>query len=221
MVAVLEPAIAISPREFANGAEWLAALGNVPLDRIIMNPPPGTATEKDLLRFVERDKRLCELIDGTLVEKPVRMWEGLIAVKLGTILNNFALPRNLGLVFGPDSTMRMKSGRIRLPDISFISMARIPKTRESVPSICGDLVIEVLSESNTAAEMNLKLIEYFQSGTRLAWIVDPQTRTVAIYHQPGEPTRVVDDQASLDGEDVLAGLSFPVAEIFHGVPRGE
>jgi energy-coupling factor transporter ATP-binding protein EcfA2 len=40
-----------------------------------LRPWPGTATEADLLRLVERDKRLCELIDGTLVEKPVGLIE--------------------------------------------------------------------------------------------------------------------------------------------------
>ena len=47
-------------------AEWLHSLGDVPLERIIFDPPPGTATEEDLLRLVERDKRLCELIDRVL-----------------------------------------------------------------------------------------------------------------------------------------------------------
>ena len=42
-----------------------------------------------------------------------------------------------------------------------------------------------------------------RSGTRLAWIIDPIARTAAIYHAPGEPTRVVDMSGSLDGEQVL------------------
>ena len=70
MLPVLESTPVNPPRKFANGAEWLASLGNVPMERIIFNPLPGTATETDLLRLIERDKRLCELIDGTLVEKP-------------------------------------------------------------------------------------------------------------------------------------------------------
>src|SRR4051812_34377826 len=49
-----------SPGGFHNAAEWLRALGGVPLERIVFDPPPGTATEADLLRLVERDKRLCE-----------------------------------------------------------------------------------------------------------------------------------------------------------------
>src|SRR5258708_40200548 len=103
------------PRHFTNGAEWLHALGDVPMDRIIFDPWPGTATEADLLLLVERDKRLCELIDGTLVEKPVGYWEALIASRLAARLTAYADEHDLGAVSGADSTMRMKSsGRVRL-----------------------------------------------------------------------------------------------------------
>src|SRR3954462_14268163 len=104
-----------APRRFDNAAEWLRALGGVPLERIVFDPPPGTATEADLLRFVERDKRLCELIDGTLVEKPVGIWEGLIAARLVAYLTVYADAHRLGAVFGDGSTMRMVSGGGRLP----------------------------------------------------------------------------------------------------------
>lgn len=206
------------PRQFKNAAEWLAELGDVPLDRIIFDPWPGTATEADLLRLVERDKRLCELIDGTLVEKPVGYWEGIIAINLATILANFINPRGLGAVSGPDSTMRMRSGRVRLPDVAFVSKDRLPKTRSAIPSLGPDLAVEILSESNTASEMTKKLAEYFQSGTRLAWIIDPGPRTVAVYQQPGAASATLGELDSLDGGDVLPGLQFLIAELFRNVP---
>ena len=210
--------VAQPPRRFDNGAEWLRALGGVPLERVIFDPWPGSATEADLLAFVERDKRLCELIDGTLVEKPVGIWEGLIAALLSTALNNFVLPRNLGAVFGADSTMRMKSGRVRLPDVAFVSLARLPTTRDPIPTLGPDLAVEVLSESNTRDEIAQKLREYFESGTRLAWVIDPVRRTVAVYHAPGAPAFVTDDAGSLDGWQVLPGFTLPVADLFRNVP---
>src|SRR5690242_16613611 len=128
------PAAFRPPRHFDNGAQWLHALGDVPLARIIFDPWPGTATEADLLRFVERAKRLCELIDGTLVEKPVGYWEGLIAMRLGAQMTVHADRHQLGAVSGADSTLRMaSSNRVRLPDVAFVSLARLPKTREPIP----------------------------------------------------------------------------------------
>src|SRR3954451_5256365 len=98
-----------APRRFNNAAELQPALWGIPLQRIIMNPAPGTATEADLLRLVERDKRLCELIDGTLVEKTVGAWEGLIATNLSSEMAVYAKRTNAGAVFGADSTLRMRS----------------------------------------------------------------------------------------------------------------
>lgn len=63
-MSVLAPSpVSRPPRHFTNAAEWHHALGDVPLERIVFDPVPGTATEADLLRFVERDERLCELIE--------------------------------------------------------------------------------------------------------------------------------------------------------------
>ena len=201
-----------------------AALGGVPMERIVFDPWPGTATEADLLRFVERDKRLCELIDGTLVEKPVGLTEALIATNLSTDLSIYVRPRGLGIVSGADSTLRMASGRIRLPDVSFISRERLPgglAPREPVPTLAPDLAVEVLSEGNTADEIDQKLREYFQSGTRLVWVIDPPTRSVAVYHAAGEPTRLLREPDRLDGEGVLPGFTLPVADLFRDLPPAQ
>jgi hypothetical protein len=61
-------------------ADLLERLGRVPLDRIRSDPPPGTATERDVLEIAAREKRLCELVDGVLVEKPAGYLESLLAV---------------------------------------------------------------------------------------------------------------------------------------------
>ena len=215
------PPAAPKARRFATAAALLHFLGDVPPERVILDPLPGTATEADLLRLCEGEpKRLCELIDGTLVEKPVGFWEGRIGMRLGSKLEAWAEANDAGAVFGADAPMRMASGRIRLPDVFFVSNGRLPTTtREKVPTVAPDLAVEVLSESNTRAEMAQKLREYFDSGTRLVWYVDPPTRTVAVYHKPGEPTKVLAETDALDGEDVLPGFVLPVAEVFRGVPR--
>src|SRR5687768_2924613 len=111
----------IVPPRYRNAAEWLHDLGDVPLERIVFDPWPGTATEADLLRKVETEDRLCELIDGTLVEKPVGAYESLLAMLLVQELLNFIRPRRLGAVIGPDGPLRLRLGLVRLPDISYIS----------------------------------------------------------------------------------------------------
>src|SRR5204863_853908 len=71
--------------QFVPGTETLAdvvdRLGGVSLDRILWNPRPGTATEADAIRLADGEpRRLVELVDGVLVEKPMGYREGLFAM---------------------------------------------------------------------------------------------------------------------------------------------
>lgn len=206
------------PAKFDNAQEWWHALGDVPLERIVMDPWPGTATEKDLLKFVERDKRLVELIDGTLVEKSVGFEEDQIAINIAAALHKFVKPRRLGMVGGAQATIRMVGGRIRLPDAVFISYDDVPGGKSPgvpVPQIPPTLAVEVLSASNTPGEMKQKIREYFASGSRLVWLADPPTKTIAIYTEASEkPSRVLSSNETPDGGTVLPGFSVSVAELF-------
>jgi Uma2 family endonuclease len=220
MTTVAPPARFVPPRRFDNGAEWIRALGDIPLERVIFDPWPGTATEEDLLKLVERDKRLCELVDGTLVEKPAGLIEAAVATALAIELGYLVKRNDLGVVTGADSTLRMNSGRVRLPDLCFFSRAQLPGgvlPPEPVPSLAPDLAVEVLSDGNTAAEIEQKLREYFQSGTRLVWLIDPRTRTVAVHHASGAPARVLTVGDTLEGEQVVPGFTMPVADLFRNV----
>jgi hypothetical protein len=111
-------------------ADLVHALGDIPLERIRFRPPPGTATEADVLAAGEAPrKRLCELIDGVLVEKAVGYSELLLAAYLIALLDAFVRPRNLGLITAPDGTLRLWAGRVRIPDVAFTSWDRMPGRR--------------------------------------------------------------------------------------------
>ncbi len=98
-------------------------------------------------------------------------------------------------------------------------MSRLPRTLEPIPTLSPDLAVEVLSESNTKEEIDQKLQEYFQSGTRLAWIIDPPTRSAAVYLRAGEPACVLKESETLDGKPVLPGFTLLIAELFKNVPQ--
>ncbi len=50
-------------------ADLLEQLGDISADRVLLRPYPGTATEQDVIEIDAREDRLCELVDGVLVEK--------------------------------------------------------------------------------------------------------------------------------------------------------
>ena len=202
----------------ATVAELLHRLGGIPADRVRFHPLPGTATEEDLLRLLDAKVAICELVDGTLVDKPLGYFESEIAGLILTLLNVYIVPRHLGIVTGEAGTMRLAPGLVRIPDVGFLARDRFPdgkRPRGPIPAIAPDLAVEVLSVSNTRAEIDRKLVEYFDAGTRIAWIVDPKRRTVRVHHGPGEGDSILLSAADrIDGGDVLPGFEADVADFF-------
>jgi len=201
-------------------ADLQQRLGGIPLERIHLYPWPGLATERDVLEVHARTDRLCELVDGILVEKPMGFYESVLAIAIGRWLKDYLKDRNLGIVAGESGMLRILRTRIRIPDVSFIRWERLPRDREPVPAVSPDLAVEVLSESNTEQEMRNKLDEYFAGGTRLAWIIDPRTRTARIYHAPAEYASI-DESGSLTGGDVLPGFELRLQDLFAELDRPE
>jgi hypothetical protein len=90
-------------------------LGRVPPERIRMQPPPGTATEEDVIEAESRDNRLCELIDGTLVEKARGWYESRVATVISRLLDDFAEKHDLGIVIGADGMIRVEPAACACP----------------------------------------------------------------------------------------------------------
>ncbi len=201
--------------------ELLEHLGGIAPSRVRFRPTPGTATEADLIEANDRKLTLYELVDGVLVEKGMGYNESGLALLLGGLLNAFVIPRNLGIVTGADGLMRLFPGTVREPDVAFASWDRIPGRRRPTGPIAGfapDLAVEVLSQSNTKAEMARKRREYFGAGTRLVWEVDPEARAVAVFDAP-ERFTVLDASGTLDGGDVLPGFALSLADLFGELDR--
>ena len=197
-------------------SEVIAHFGDIPIARIRTTPPPGKATEADVIALYERHKLLCELIDGTLVEKTMGWQESYLAVWIGTLLNNFVRPNKLGKVFGADGMLRLEPEQIRIPDVSFISKQRFAG-RTVTPSafwdLGCDLAVEVISPSNTRREMELKLTDYFSAGVQIVWLVYPKTREVVVYTSPGKSATMRGDDL-LEGGALLPGFNVAVGQIF-------
>jgi Uma2 family endonuclease len=203
-------------------ADLLYELGDVPPERVLRLPPPGTATEDDLLRLLHaEDKRLCELIDGVLVEKPMGWYEARLASILSHFLEAYLEEHDIGFIVGAKAPHRLQFQRIRLPDVAFVRYESLPppdQRRTAIAAWVPDLAVDILSEANRPGEMNRKLIDYFDAGVRLVWYADPDTRTVRVYHAPDQvEARTESDE--LDGEDVLPGFRLSIREWFARADR--
>jgi Uma2 family endonuclease len=197
-------------------ADLLESLGDIPPNRVLYDPRPGTATVQDVIDMEARENRLFELVDGVLVEKAMGYRESLLAVAIAAMLREFVRAHKLGLVTGSDGTMQLFAGLVRIPDVAFVSWDRLPGKRvpkEPVPHLAPNLAVEVLSLTNTPKEMARKRREYFQAGVRLIWEVDPERRQVSVYTDPDRVT-ILTEADTLDGGEVLPGFTLVLRELF-------
>jgi Uma2 family endonuclease len=202
-------------------ADLLHDLGDIPAERVWLTPPPGTATEKDVIEAEARHNRLCELVDGTLVEKAMGYREGREAAVLTTIIENHADKHDDGLVAGADATIRLMPKLVRIPDVSFVAWDRLPGREipnEPIPDLIPNLAIEVLSKSNTPREMERKLEEYFKAGVEQVWFVDGIARTFQVFTSPTE-SQVFSGKQTIKTGKLLPGLKLSVDAFFNRVHR--
>jgi Uma2 family endonuclease len=212
--------MATDPREAdapAVLADLISQLGGVSPKRIWMEPPPGSATEKDYLAAQKYPRgKLLELVDGVLVEKAVGTREGLIGGLILVEVWGFLRKHKLGKALPGDSALRLMPGLVRVPDVSFIAKGQLPGGKfpmTPLASLYPDLAIEVLSKGNTRGEIARKLRDYFLAGTKLAWVIDPKRESAKVYHAP-DKVREVAPGGILDGEAVLPGFQLNLHDLF-------
>jgi Uma2 family endonuclease len=174
------------------------------------------ASEDDVVEIHDREDRLYELVDGILLEKTVGTYESYLAALLVQLLGNYVRDNKLGVVLGADGMMRLAPGLVRIPDVSFISWARLPGRnipRQPIADLAPDLAVEVLSKGNTREEMQRKLSDYFAAAVRQVWYVYPQQREIRVYVSPDEHVVFTHEQ-TLGGGDLLPGFSLELPCFF-------
>jgi Uma2 family endonuclease len=202
-------------------ADLLDRLGGVPLDRIRFKPFVGTATVQDVIDIQQREGKRCELVEGVLLEKAMGFVQSALACFMIEMLRAFVVPRNLGIVTGPDGTVELMAGLVRIPDVAFTQWDRLPGRRypaAPVPQLAPNLAVEVLSQSNTPGEMAVKRQDYFTAGVELVWEIDPDTRTVAVYTSLTDVTTLTAAD-TLNGGTVLPGFTLPLRDLFAELDR--
>jgi Uma2 family endonuclease len=206
---------------FVTAAEMQQQLGGIPLERIRMVPPPGTATDEDAMRVQDSEGRTCEVIDGILVEKAMGYFEARVATVLAFLLEGFLQEHDLGIAVGPDGLIRLTSKRSRAPDVAVFKWEKFPN-RElpsvPVPQLVPDLAVEVLSKGNTRAEIEAKLEEYFTAGVTAIWVIDPG-RAVAKLYESRSKFIEIRENGMLRAPTVLLSFEISLGDLLNRAGR--
>lgn len=109
--------------------------------------------------------------------------------------------------------------RNRLPDWSFVSYVRWPADRPlpftgNFRDVVPDIAAEVVSPTDPADELLVKVREYLRGGVRLVWVVYPAAREVHAYRPGSRDVRTYLAEDELDAGDVLPGFRTPVGPLF-------
>ena len=174
-------------------------------------------TAEDLLHMPD-DGRRYELIEGKLIElaPPPGTRHGYTQLRIGFNLEQFSGPRGLGIVV-TETGFRVVADpdTVRAPDVAFVAADKVPEGELPAGYLpfAPDLLVEVVSPSDRASDVQEKVHMWLDAGARLVWVAYPSTKSVEAYRSRTDVTIVEGDQL-LDGSPVLDGFSIPVSRLF-------
>lgn len=159
-----------------------------------------------------------EIVNGKRTENaPMGAYANLLAAYLSSVINHYAMPRNLGFA-ATETLHRLGDEKSRRPDVSFMRTANMPDIAalQSDPAelpIVPDLAVEVISPSNTADEIEEKILDYFSAGVQLVWVIYPRQHRVHVF-ETSEKSQILKEIDSLDGGAVIPGFTLKLADLF-------
>jgi len=172
----------------------------------------------DELLGLPRGEFRYELVNGELKKmSPAGQKHGRIIVRLTEPLAKHVRENQLGQVYAAETGFKLKSNpdTVLAADIAFIRRQRLEALGETESYWPGapDLAVEVNSPSDTVREVEKKVMEWLEFGSRLVWVVSPKLHTVTVYRSLTDIV-VLTEKDTLDGGDVIPGFQIAIADIF-------
>ncbi|MDJ0660170.1 MAG: Uma2 family endonuclease [Crocosphaera sp.] len=181
-----------------------------------------TSEQFDQLAQVEQFVRMELTKDGELiVMSPTGGTAGGKNFNLYLDLGIWNRQTKLGQAFDSSTIFVLPNGARRSPDVSWIKLERWEQLttaqQDGFPPIVPDFVIELVSPSDLKnqryEDLQAKMQEYVDNGTRLGWLIEPSAKIVEIY-RVGQQVEILNNTQTLSGEDVLPGFVLDLSEIF-------
>ena len=180
---------------------------------------PKAWTKDDLKQFAQShpDLRVELTTEGELIIMLATFRKtGLRNARLTTRLGIWCETTGLGYSFDSSTLFLLPDGSVRSPDACWVEKSRWEavgeEDQDALTVLCPDFVAELRSKTDRLSSVQAKMREYIDNGARLGWLIDPQSRRVEIY-RPGQEVEILDNPATLSGEDVLPGFTLDLKGI--------
>jgi Uma2 family endonuclease len=183
-----------------------------------MTPDVDTKTWTDeAFMALPGDGNRYELVNGELtIVGNSGMEHGYLASLLIIVLGGFVRSHKLGVICDSSTAFTMQTGNKRSPDVSFVAKHRLQGLKRLPKGFFAgapDLAVEVISPDNRFEEIHQKIVEYFESGTQLVWVIHPDEASILVYHSPSSD-QLLGIADRLSGETIVPGFELAIAELF-------
>jgi Uma2 family endonuclease len=174
-------------------------------------------TAEELIRMPDDGFRY-ELVGGELRRMtPAGSVHGRVAMNIGTALNNHVRAHSLGTVYAAETGFRLATDpdTVRTPDVAFVRRERLEMVGEVEGYWTGapDLAVEVISLNDSHVEVEEKVFDWLEAGTKIVLAINPRRRSVTLYRSQSDIT-ILTGTDVLDGGDVVPGFQVALQEIF-------
>jgi Uma2 family endonuclease len=167
------------------------------------------------------ETRRLEVVNGELRDMtPTGGLHGVIALEFGYHILHYVKQHKLGYVTSAETgfILAAEPYTVRAPDVGFVIKERISGALpQKYFPFAPDLAVEVVSPSDTAQDIREKVFDFLKAGTRLVWVVYPESRTVDVYRS--NDVQVVEMSGVLDGGEVLPGFNLPLRAVFESIEK--
>ena len=177
---------------------------------------PAVHTAEDSERLSAQGYRH-ELVRGKLrTMAPPGGPHGRSTSRLSFYVMQITISQDLGETFAAETGFLVgrNPDTVLAPDFAFVLKERLPNPLpKSYVPVVPDIVLETRSPNDTRQEVADKVVQWLELGVQLVWDLNPQTRILTV-HRPSQPPRILGENDTLDGGDILPGLSVPIFRLF-------
>lgn len=167
---------------------------------------------------INRDLRLERTAKGDIIVIPPTGGEtGTRNSSITAQLYYWARRDGTGTAFDSSTGFKLPNGAERSPDGAWVSHDRLAQLtlaqkKRFIP-LCPDFVVELISPTDSLADIQAKMMEYTENGARLGWLIHADARMIYVYRS-GAPVEELKNISEISADPELPGFSLDLRDIW-------